>query len=190
MTRATPVPTPVRTPATTARRRAGRALLLLGTAALLLGGCQNRNLAGSLRSAGIGGTPDEFMVLPTRPLEMPGDLAALPVPTPGSANLVDYEPRAEAVAGLSGKPALATADGSGLVARSGSGAPGIRPEVAAEDARYRADNPGLLLERAFARDKDALIYRRMTLQPAQEYDRIRAAGIGVPAAPPALLGEE
>lgn len=186
MTRATPAPTP----ATTARRRAGRALLLLGTAALLLGGCQNRNLVSGLRSAGVGGTPDEFMVLPTRPLKMPTDLAALPVPAPGTANLVDYEPRAEAVAGLSGKPTLATADGSGLVARSGSGAPGIRAEVAAEDAQYRADHPGLLLERAFARDKNALIYRRMTLEQAQEYERIRAAGIGVPAAPPALLDGE
>ncbi len=185
MTRATPAPTP----ATTARRRAGLALLLLGTVALL-GGCQNRNLAGSLRSAGIGGAPDEFMVLPTKPLEMPGDLAALPVPAPGTTNLVDYEPRAEAVAGLSGKPTLATADGSGLLARSGPGAPGIRAELATEDVQYRADNRGLLLERAFARDKDALIYRRMTLAQAQEYERIRAAGIGVPAAPPALLAEE
>lgn len=186
MTRATPAPTP----ATTARRRAGRALLLLGTAALLLGGCQNHNLAGTLRSSGVGGTPDEFLVLPTRPLEMPSDLAALPVPAPGTANLVDYEPRAEAVAGLSGKPTLATADGSGLVARSGPGAPNIRGQLATEDVRYRADNPGLLLERAFARDKNALIYRRMTLAQAQEYERIRAAGIGVPAVPPALLGEE
>lgn len=183
MTRATP------TPATTTCRRAGLALLLIGTAALV-GGCQNRNLAGTLRSSGVGGTPDEFMVLPTRPLEMPGDLAMLPVPAPGTANLVDYEPRAEAVAGLSGKPTLATADGSGLVARSGPAAPGIRGQLATEDAQYRADNPGLLLERAFARDKNALIYRRMALEPAPEYERVRAAGIGVPAVPPALLGEE
>lgn len=187
MTSARPAITPAA--AGTAWRRAAVISLLIG-AAVSLAACQKNSLAGTLRSAGVGGTPDEFMVLPTRPLEMPTNLAALPVPTPGTANLVDYQPRAEALAGLTGRPTLATADGSGLVARGGPGDPAIRPTLAAEDATYRASNNGLLLERVFARDKNALVYRQMTLAQASEYERIRAAGIGVPAVPPVLLQEE
>ena len=36
--------------------------------------------------------PDEFSVLPTKPLQMPQDLASLPAPTPGGRNLVDPTP--------------------------------------------------------------------------------------------------
>ena len=74
----------------------GASLLLAG--AVALAGCSG-GLAGALRSSGVKGTPDEFLVLPTKPLEMPQNLAALPVPTPGTANLVDYHPGPEAVAG-------------------------------------------------------------------------------------------
>ena len=33
--------------------------------------------------------PDEFAVLPTKPLEMPEDVASLPAPTPGGVNRTD-----------------------------------------------------------------------------------------------------
>ena len=132
--------------------RAARALAwaALAVAPLALGGCAEGGLAGGLRAAGIRGTPDEFMVLPTRPLEMPENLSALPPPTPGAVNRVDYRPRQEAVAGLTGRPAVNTASGAALVAAAGPRDPAIRSELAAEDVEWRQTHHGLLLERVFS----------------------------------------
>jgi hypothetical protein len=161
------------------------ALLL---APLALGGCGGEGLAGGLRRAGVAGTPDEFMVLPTRPLEMPEDLGTLPPPTPGAVNRVDYRPHQEAVAGLTGRPTIAAADGRGLVAAAGPRDPGIRAQLAVEDAAWRQGNHGgRLLERLFSKDREALLYRPMVLDAPAEFDRLRARGVGVPAAPPAVL---
>jgi hypothetical protein len=158
-------------------------------APLALGGCAEGGLAGGLRAAGVQGTPDEFMVLPTRPLEMPENLSALPPPTPGAANRVDYRPRQEAVAGLTGRPAVNTASGAALVAAAGPRDPSIRNELAAEDAEWRATHQGLLLERVFSRDREALVYQPMVLDAPAEFDRMRARGVEVPAAPPAALDQ-
>src|SRR5687767_12314184 len=128
------------------------------------------------------------MVLPTRPLEMPQDLTALPPPTPGAINRVDYRPRIEAVTGLTGRPPTATS-GAALVARVGPADPNVRAELAAEDVAWRETHRGLLLERAFSRDRDALIYRDMMLNAPAEFDRLRASGVQVPAAPPDALAE-
>jgi hypothetical protein len=161
------------------------ALLLLP---LLLGACAEGGLAGGLRAAGVSQTPDEFMVLPTRPLEMPENLAALPPPTPGVANRVDYQPHREAIAGLTGAPGPAgNADAQVLVAAAGPIAPGIRQTLAAEDVEWRATHNGLLLERLLSKDRDELEYRPMVLDAAAEFERMRAAGVDVPAAPPAVL---
>ena len=62
-------------------RRFFRATLLV--APLALAACGGGGLAGALRSSGVTSTPDEFMVLPTRPLEMPDSFAALPTADPG-----------------------------------------------------------------------------------------------------------
>lgn len=171
------------------RRLTTTALILSG--ALALGGCGEGGLGGYLRSAGVAQTPDEFMVLPTRPLEMPANLSALPPPTPGSINRVDYRPNAEAVAGLTGRQGPpGTADASAIVARTGTGAPGIRQVVAIEDAEYRASNRGKLLERWFSRDQTALTYRGQTLAAPPAFETMRARGVGVPAPPPSMLVEE
>ena len=164
------------------------ALLLAGG---LLAGCGEGGLAGGLRSAGVGATPDEFMVLPTKPLELPENLAArpLPPPTTGSANRVDQNPRAEALAGLTGRPGAATANGAALVARVGPGAPGIRATLAAEDATYRSQNRGRFFERMFSRDQEALTYRDMTLNAGAEFELLRSQGVRQPPAPPTLLGQ-
>jgi hypothetical protein len=45
----------------------------------------------NVRSATSG--PDEFGIIPPKPLEMPEDLAALPEPTPGGANRTDRDPQ-------------------------------------------------------------------------------------------------
>lgn len=60
------------------------ALLAMG---LALSACAEGGVAGNLRAAGAGQSPDEFMVLPTKPLEMPTDLAALPTPKIGRAHV-------------------------------------------------------------------------------------------------------
>lgn len=167
-------------------RRLTTATLII-TGGLVLAGCGEGGLAGLLRSSGVTQTPDEFMVLPTRPLEMPSNLNALPPPTPGRANLVDYHPNAEAVAGLTGRQGPAgTADGSAVVARTGVGAPQIRATLAVEDAEYRAQNRGRLLERWFSRDKVALTYRSQTLDAPVSFETMRARGVGVPAPPPSM----
>ena len=169
-------------------RRAASAGLLL--AALALGGCAEGGLAGGLRRAGIAGTPDEFMVLPTRPLEMPSNLAALPPPTPGTANRVDLQPHAEAIAGLTGRPgAPGNADGAVLVAKAGPRDPNVRGELAAEDAEWRATHHGRLLERWFSKDRETLVYRPMVLNAPETFEQVRAAGVGVPAATPRALSE-
>jgi hypothetical protein len=157
----------------------------LALAALALAGCGEGGLASGLRSVGVGtSSPDEFLVLPTRPLELPPDLNALPPPTPGRTNRVDYVPRTEAITALSGSPAAAAPPASDLVASVGPIQPGIRAILAEEDVVYRQQNQPLLFERWFRPDRDRLAYQGMLLDPNAEYDRLRARGLRVPAAPP------
>lgn len=172
-----------------ARRLITATLLISG--GLVLAGCGEAGLAGVLRSSGVGARPDEFMVLPTRPLEMPASLSALPPPAPGTANRVDYRPNAEAVTGLTGRQGPAgTADGSALVARTGTGSPQIRTVVAVENAEYRAQNRGKLFQRWTSRDQEALVYRGQTLDAPTSFETMRARGVGVPAPPPSMLPEQ
>lgn len=157
---------------------------------LALAGCGEGGIAGGLRQAGIQTTPDEFLVLPTRPLELPADLQALPPPVPGTANRVDYNPQADAVASLTGRTAPAGTAGAGaLIARSGPVDPAIRVTLAVEDAEWRRTHRGRLLERLFAQDREQVIYRDMQLDAGAEFRRMRALGVGVPPAPPSLATE-
>jgi hypothetical protein len=76
-----------------------------------------------------------------------------------------------------------------LVASAGPRAPGIRQELAVEDVEWRRTHRGLLLQRVFSKDRAALTYQPMVLDAPAEFERMRAAGVAVPAAPPAALGE-
>ena len=78
------------------RKSLGIGLVLLALAACEQGDPTLLNL----RATGEG--PDEFGVLPTRPLEMPADLNALPAPTLGGQNRVDPDPEADVAAALGG----------------------------------------------------------------------------------------
>ncbi len=154
---------------------------------LALCACEG-GVAGGLRKAGIATTPDEFMVLPTRPLEMPESFATLPPPKPGTVNRVDYQPHVEAIAGLTGAAGPAgNADGAVLVAQAGPRQPGIRQELAVEDVEWRNTHHGLLIPRLLAKDKETVTYQPMILDSAAEFERLRAAGVEVPAAPPKAL---
>ena len=170
--------------------RAGRAFAWAAPilAPLALAGCGEGGLAGGLRSAGIAGKPDEFMVLPTRPLEMPENFTALPPPTPGAVNRVDYRPHTEAVAGLTGRPRSQGSGGGALVAAAGPRDPAVRTAARPGGRGLAADPP-----RAAARsgcsasDREALVYQPMVLNAPEPSTTQRAQGRRVPAAPPAAL---
>lgn len=140
--------------------------------------------------AGTSG-PDEFGILPTKPLQLPRNLAALPAPTPGGANLTDPTPEADAVAALGGNRAALTRPGipaadAGLMAHVArfAPAPDIRTVLAAEDLDYRRKNNGKLLERLFNVNVYFQAYLPMSLDQAAEIERWRKVGIRTVGAPP------
>ncbi len=136
-------------------------------------------------------TPDEFSVLPTKPLEAPEDYTTLPEPTPGGTNLVDATPQADAVAALGGnpdrlKPGTIYAGEQPLLAYATRyGVPGdIRATLAAEDLEWRRANNGRLLERLFNVNVYYKSYKSMSLDQHLELERLRRRGIWTPSAPP------
>jgi hypothetical protein len=136
------------------------------------------------------GGPDEFAILPTKPLQMPPSMASLPEPTPGGANLTDPTPAADAIAALGGNPAVlargSAAAEAGLLSyasRFGTSAD-IRSALAAEDLQFRRDNDGRLLERLFNVNVYFRAYLPMSLDQAAELERWRRAGVRTVGAPP------
>ncbi len=164
--------------------------------AIVLAGCsvsdQTPQLM-NLRSATAG--PDEFGILPPKPLEMPEDLAVLPAPTPGGANLTDQNPREDAIVALGGKPRVldggVPASDQALIAYAGRHGvlAGVRDVLAAEDLDWRRRNKGRPLEQLFNVNVYFDAYRRMMLDQQAELERWRQAAVGTPSAPPRLKGE-
>ncbi|MEZ5753592.1 MAG: DUF3035 domain-containing protein [Paracoccaceae bacterium] len=147
----------------------------------------------NVRSTSAG--PDEFGIIPPKPLEMPEDIAALPEPTPGGLNRTDRDPQAEAVAALGGN--LGARDGvnsahAGLYAYASryGVTSGIRQTLAAEDLEYRRKNDGRLLERIFNVNVYFKAYKPMSLDQQAELWRWRRAGVATPSAPPPQPGED
>ena len=177
--------------------QASRQVLAIAIATVLtLAACGNGDGVPSLmniRSTTAG--PDEFAIIPPKPLTMPEDLAALPEPTPGGMNRTDATPNADAVAALGGN--LGSADGvssahSGLyayAARYGVTA-GIRQTLATEDLEFRRENDGRLLERLFDVNVYFKAYETMSLDQQAELWRWRNAGARTPSAPPPQPGED
>jgi hypothetical protein len=170
------------------RRHLGKAGLL--AAAVMLSACAGDRDPSLLNIAASNRTPDEFAILPTRPLETPPDYAALPPPTPDGANRVDPQPRADAVAALGGNPDVLTrgaaaADAALLshAARNGV-TPGIRTTLAAEDLEFRRRNDGRILERLFNVNVYFRAYEEESLDQHREVLRWRRAGARTPSAPP------
>ncbi len=165
---------------------AGKGAVLSALAAGLLlsacGGGDNRLM--NLRSPHDG--PDEFAILPTKPLEMPQDFTQLPPPEPGARNLVDPKPLDDAVIALGGRPGAggndaALASAAGRYGVSG----GIREQLAAEDAQIRSRNSPRLLERLFGSSTYHRVYGRQAIGSDTELERWRRAGARTPSAPPA-----
>jgi hypothetical protein len=134
-------------------------------------------------------SPDEFLVLPSKPLEAPTSYSSLPEPTPGGTNLTDRNPNAEAVAALGGRLAPAdgvpSSDAALVTAASRHGvAPDIRPELAEADAKLRKRGAFLANIKLFRIDRYAEVYERQSLEPGKVAGAYRKAGIPVPSAPP------
>jgi len=163
---------------------------------LLAAGCSSNRTPElmHLRSATAG--PDEFGILPTKPLQMPESLSELPVPTPGGTNITDPTPTDDAVAALGGKPAVAgkgvpAGDGA-LVAQAGRYGTNasIRQELASADYEYRKKNDGRLIERLFSVNVYYKAYRPMALNQEAELERWRKLGLTTPAAPPSAAAQK
>jgi hypothetical protein len=138
----------------------------------------------NLRSSSDG--PDEFLIVPNKPLVMPEDMAALPTPTPGGRNLAGATPREDMIAALGGNAAAARGGSGGLLSYATRfGVDGnIRAELAAADLDYRRRNDGRLLERVFNVSVYYEAYLPLSLDQYAELERFRRAGIRTPNAPP------
>lgn len=163
----------------------GMFVLAIGVA---VAGCSNKGLR-DLRAPGTG--PDEFMILPAKPLTQPPDYAVLPAPTPGAGNLTDQHPDADAVAALGGRPELMdstgipASDGALVAAASRNGVePGVRATLAQQDADFRKRQSRMTRFRLFPVDRYSQAYRKQALSPFQQTARFRRSGLGTPTSPP------
>lgn len=171
-----------------------RKTVLMLMAVALVAGCGGRDREVSLtkiRSSGNG--PDEFSIIPSKPLEMPEDMAALPAPTPGGANRTDQNPLADGVAALGGNLAVTQAEApsaanTGLLAhatRYGRD-PAIRQTLAAEDRDIRTRYGNVNILRGILPGDDYVqAYEKQWLNAHAEERRLRERGVRTPASPPA-----
>ncbi len=158
-------------------------------ALLALGACGEVENPILMNAAAQETTPDEFGIVPTKPLQMPDSLAALPEPAAAGPDRVDPRPRADVARALGGDPARAVAPGrpdGGIVnhaSRYGRDSE-IRDVLAAQDLQFRRDNNGRLLERLFSVNTYHDAYRFMALDQYAELERWRRAGARTPTVPP------
>lgn len=171
----------------------GRAFIAFATM-ITLAACGGKGMP-ELMNLRSGQGPDEFAIVPPKPLEMPENLADLPEPTLGGTNRTDQNPEADAVVALGGKPSAAggipATDGA-LYAHAGRFGVdgGIRATLASEDLDWRRDNNGRILERLFNVNVYYKAYRKQRLDQQAELARWRALGVRTPSAPPRKPNEE
>ncbi|PHQ96710.1 MAG: hypothetical protein COB40_07520 [Marinosulfonomonas sp.] len=132
--------------------------------ALLVSACGNREKG----SAG----PDEFLILPGKPLQTPASFSELPDPTPGGANITDPTPVADAISVLGGN--ATTLSQTGIPAADGA--------LLSYTSRYGVDADASVVI------KKRRLFGRLgghALDPYKELERLRALGVKTPSAPPA-----
>ncbi|MCB1397158.1 MAG: DUF3035 domain-containing protein [Rhodobacter sp.] len=170
-----------------------RLLAAAGIGLLTLSACSRGGEVPALMNAASYRTgPDEFSIVPTGPLQAPPDFNTLPTPTPGGGNLVDPDPRAEAVSALGGRVSAERTSGipsadAGLVryaARNGV-SEDIRTTLAAEDEDFRRSNGPRIFERMFNTNVYRQAYEEQILDPQAELRLWRSRGVRTPSAPPA-----
>lgn len=137
------------------------------------------------------GGPEEFAILPNKPLEAPQNFRELPQPTPGGSNRTDLTPKADAVAALGGRPSALNQTGvpgseGALVAYTGRNgrAADIRPVLAQEDEDFRKRKSRFTNIRLFRIDRYYQVYKRQSIDAQSTANRWRRAGAPTPTAPP------
>ena len=166
-----------------------RTMLAALAAALTLGACGAPREPDLLTFQRGEDGPEEFAIVPNRPLAPPEDYAALPAPTPGGANRADLTPLADAAAlggdAGAGAGGIRAAD-AGLVTHAARGGvdPAIRAELAAADLEIRRGSRGRFLERLFSVNIYNRAYEAYALDKYAELERWRRAGVRTPSAPP------
>lgn len=163
--------------------------IIMLIAAVGIAGCSKTGLR-DLRAPGPG--PDEFMILPVKPLTAPQDYSVLPTPDPNGGNLVDQNPIADAAVAMGGRAdvaesgAIGAADGALISAATRHGVESdVRENLAEADAKFRKRQTRMTRFRLFPVDRYEQAYRRQALEPFPENERYRAAGAGTPTSPPA-----
>ncbi|MGR3343033.1 MAG: DUF3035 domain-containing protein [Paracoccaceae bacterium] len=157
---------------------------------LLISACSDRESRLSNPGTSSNG-PDEFSILPGKPLQTPASYTELPAPTPGAENLTDPTPKADAVAALggnrdfAGRPGIPAADGPLLTYASRHGVQAnVRAELAAADLAFRRRRTSIFSIRWFGGNRYFAAYRNQALDPYLALERLRAAGVKTPSAPP------
>lgn len=160
-------------------------------AVILIAGCGGRDDVTLTRLRNTGNGPDEFSIIPGKPLQTPEDYAALPPPTPGAPNLTDQNPLADGVVALGGNPAAvnasAPAASNGAVVNYANryGATSeIRQTLAREDKETRRSYGNVNVLRILPGDDYVQAYRREWLDAYAEEQRLRNRGVVTPASPP------
>ncbi|MEM9581525.1 MAG: DUF3035 domain-containing protein [Pseudomonadota bacterium] len=163
-----------------------KAMILTGLAAVLALSACDRNREPQLLNVKAQGTgPDEFAILPVKPLTQPESYATLPPPTPGGTNRTDQTPFADATRALGGNPDGGIRDGGLVNYASRYGVtPAIRSQLAAEDVEFRRKNDGRVLERLFNVNVYFKAYQKQSLDQYAELERLRRLGVRTVSAPP------
>lgn len=161
--------------------------MMIGAMALItaLTACDRNREPSLLNVKATQDGPDEFAILPGKPLTQPDSYTALPQPTPGGTNRTDQTPLADATIALGGNPNGGVTDGSLLNYTNRYGTePGIRDRLAKEDIEFRRRNDGRLLERLFNVNVYYKAYRKQALNQYAELERLRRLGVRTVSAPP------
>ncbi|SHL49799.1 Beta-barrel assembly machine subunit BamF [Roseovarius marisflavi] len=159
--------------------------------ATVLAGCGGRDDVTLTRIRHTGNGPDEFSIMPGKPLQAPEDYASLPSPTPGGANRTDQNPLADGVAALGGNPAALTAgapsarDGALVNHATRYGATAnIRQTLSEEDSEIRRRHGRVNILRLGPKDDYTNAYKRQWLDAYAEERRLRRNGTVTPSSPP------
>ena len=161
-------------------------------AVLAVSACSGEDRDIKLRSfQSLAAGPDEFTVLPGKPLQAPENFSALPAPTPGGKNLTDQNPKGDAVAALGGRASaleatgVASRDAALVNHASRNGVPSnIRETLAEEDYAFRKRKSRFTKLRIVKTDRYVEAYKRQTLDGRATASRWRRAGARTPTSPP------
>ncbi|MCZ7674788.1 MAG: DUF3035 domain-containing protein [Roseovarius sp.] len=167
-----------------------RKIIMVGLV-LVLAACSRDRDTTLTRFQNKGDGPDEFSIVPGKPLQEPESYASLPTPEPGAPNRTDQTPLADGIAALGGNAAATASAGiapgdAGLVrhaARHGTD-PAIRQTLRVEDDKIRRNYGRRNLLRIGPRDDYTQAYKRQWLDEQAERERLRRAGVVTPTAPP------